>query len=116
LRRVRLGALAEGYEDWFMWMSRTRNMYYEEEWSRRLERAGFAIEKTLRYFSPSALHALEWGHYFGAPCLVPRWLAGRWILAPTRWNLWLTDRLMRRYYQEPPSPEGTYSFYLARRR
>lgn len=115
LRRLGLGAAAKAYADYFMWMSRTRNMLYEPDWAERLRRAGLVVERTERYFSPAALHALEWGHYLGAPCLPPRWLLGRWILAPTRWNLGLTERLTRRYYQEMPSPEGTYSYYLARK-
>jgi SAM-dependent methyltransferase len=116
LRRFRLEVFASAYERWFMWMSRTYNMMYEEDWARKLAPAGFEIERTFRYFSPAALHVLEWGHYFGAPCILPRIVAGRWILAPTRWNLWLTDRLVRRYYQESPSERGTYSFYLVRKR
>jgi len=116
LRGAGLHGLARSYEDYFMWMSRTRNLYYQEGWAERLDAAGLTIERSFHYFSPSALHMLEWGHYFGAPCLLPRWFAGRWILAPTRWNLWLTDRLVRRYYDELPSSDGTYTFYLARRR
>jgi hypothetical protein len=38
---------------------------------------------------------------------------GSWILVPTRWNLWLTDRLIRPYYDEPFSNDGTYTFYIA---
>ncbi|NIM92534.1 MAG: methyltransferase domain-containing protein [Anaerolineales bacterium] len=116
LRGVGLKPLASAYEDWFMWMSRTINLFYEEEWIAQLERAEFQVEETFRYFSPSALRALEWGHYFGVPCVLARWTTGRWILSPTRWNLWLTEKAMRRYYEESPSDDGTYSFYLARRR
>jgi SAM-dependent methyltransferase len=116
LIRLGLHRAARAYADYFMWMSRTRNMMYEAEWTERLARVGLVVERTERYFSPAALHALEWGHYFGAPCLLPRWLLGRWILAPTRWNLRLTERMTRRYYLEMPGPQGTYSYYLARKR
>jgi SAM-dependent methyltransferase len=116
LRRAGLRGLAQRYEDYFMWMSRTRNLYFEDGWATRLEAAGMSIEHSFHYFSPSALHTLEWGHYFGAPCLLPRWLTGRWILVPARWNLRLTDRFVRRYYDELPASNGTYTFYLARRR
>ena len=115
LASLRLRGAARAYQDYFMWMSRTRNLLDESEWSARLERVGLRVERTERYFSPAALHALEWGHYFGAPSLVARWLTGRWIVAPSRWNLWLTERLTRRYYLEMPCPDGTYSFYLARK-
>jgi SAM-dependent methyltransferase len=115
LASLGLRRAARGYQDYFMWMSRTRNMMYEPEWTERLARAGLVVERTARYFSPAALHALEWGHYLGAPSLLARWLTGRWILAPRRWNLWLTERLTRRYYLEMPCPDGTYSYYFARK-
>ncbi|MGD8605455.1 MAG: class I SAM-dependent methyltransferase [Anaerolineales bacterium] len=115
LKRMGLGALGEHYRRWFMVMSRTWNLHDEKGWETLLATAGFRIEKTFRYFSPSALAMLEWGHYFGAPTLLPRKLIHRWIVAPWRWNLWLTDRLVRRYYNESPRDDGTYSFYLARK-
>ena len=113
LNRIRLKRLSRGYREWFMRMSRTWNLLDEEGWGSRFERAGFEVEQSLRYFSPSALRALEWGHYFGAPTLLPRWLTGRWILVPSRWNLLLTEKFTRRYYLEAPSQTGTYTFYLA---
>jgi SAM-dependent methyltransferase len=115
LSRLGLRPLGEAYNDWFMRMSRTKNLFDENEWIEKLAQAGFAVELTQRYFSPAALRMLEWGHYFGGPCLLPRVLTGRWILAPTRWNLWLTERLVRRYYLESPSDDGTYTFYVARK-
>lgn len=111
-----LQGLSKAYEAWFMRVTRTKNLLDEQEWGDRLKRAGMRLEHSLRYFSPAALRTLEWGHYFGSVCLLPRWLTGKWILAPTRWNLWLTDRLVRRYYEEQPSDEGTYTFFLARKR
>jgi SAM-dependent methyltransferase len=115
LSQIGLGSLGERYRQWFMVMSRTWNLHDEQGWEKLLSAAGFEIEKTFRYFSPSALAMLEWGHYFGAPTLLPRKLFKRWIVAPWRWNLWLTDRLVRRYYNESPRDDGTYSFYLARK-
>jgi hypothetical protein len=58
---------------------------------------------------------MEWGHYFGAPCLLTKKLFGRWIIAPTRWNLWLTERLVRPYANNDPLPKGTYTFYVTRK-
>jgi SAM-dependent methyltransferase len=116
LRRLALGRLAVAYEDWFMWISRTRNLLDETTWRKLLEQVGFEVERSQPYFSSRALRVLEWGHYFGAPCLLSRWTMGRWILAPTRWNLWLTEQLVRPYYEELPSDDGTYTFYLARKR
>jgi hypothetical protein len=90
-------------------------MYDPKQWGEKLSRAGLKIERTFDYFAPAALHILEWGHYFGAPCLLPRMLMGRWIIAPHRWNLWLTDLFVRRYYDAEPNDAGTYSYYLARK-
>ncbi len=113
LSRVRLDRLSRGYREWFMRMSRTWNLFDEKGWESLFESAGLEVKQSERYFSPSALRALEWGHYFSAPTLLPRWLTGRWILVPSRWNLLLTEKFTRRYYLEAPSPEGTYTFYLA---
>ncbi len=115
LERMKLSSVANAYRTWFNRMSRTINLFYEEEWERRLNNAGFDLIDTRRYFSPSALRTLEWGHYFGAPCLLIRWLTGRWILVQKKWNLWLTERVVRRYVEEAPKEDGTYNFYLAQR-
>jgi SAM-dependent methyltransferase len=115
LGRLGLNRVAEAYAQWFMRMSRTLHLDDHQGWAHRLHRAGLQIERSFDYFSPAALHALEWGHYFGAPCLLPHWLFGRWILAPYRWNLGLTQRFVRRYYEVTPRADGTYSYYLARR-
>ena len=116
LRRIRLHSLADAYERYFMWMSRTYNLLDEDEWGRLLSRVGLEIEETFRYFPPSSLHALEWGHYFGAPCLIPRRLFGKWILAPQRWNLKWTERLVRQYANPMSCEDGTYSYYRVRKR
>ena len=63
----------------------------------------------------AALRALEWGHYFGLPAAVAHTLTGRWVLAPNRANLALTERLLRRYYDEPLPEKGAYLFFIARK-
>ena len=65
---------------------------------------------------PQAWRQVEWGHYFGAPTLLPHALTGRWILAPGRWNLALTHRFARRYARAEAHPEGTFTFFIARRK
>jgi SAM-dependent methyltransferase len=115
LRRAGLERIAKAYEQWFMCMSRTIHLDDASGWERRLAPSGLYVEQTFNYFSPAALRALEWGHYFGAPCLLPHWLFRRWILAPHRWNLALTLRFVRRYYDVSPRDDGTYSYYLGRR-
>jgi SAM-dependent methyltransferase len=106
---------ARWYERFFLWISRTEHLHDEGGWQAILERSGFEVERTFRYFSPQALRMLELGHYLGLPCLLPRWTTGRWILAPWRWSLWLTERIVRRYYDETPCDKGTYNFYCVRK-
>ena len=55
------------------------------------------------------------GHYFGVPSVLAKKLFDRWIISPARANLWLTERLVRRYYDEPLPPEvrGAYLFFVA---
>ncbi|MBN1265396.1 MAG: class I SAM-dependent methyltransferase [Anaerolineales bacterium] len=116
LRSIGLRTPARWYTDWFMRVTRTVNLLDREEWAKRLADAGFRIEESFHYFSPNALAMLEWGHYFGFPCVLSRLLTGKWILVGKRWNLWFTRRYVQKYYSEPPLDQGTYSFYLARKR
>ncbi|HAY84376.1 MAG TPA: hypothetical protein DCY42_05475 [Chloroflexi bacterium] len=116
LKRMGLQGLAEKYRDWFMRISRTEHADPVEVWQARLEAAGFSLERYWHYFSPQSLHVLEWGHYLGAASLLTMKLFKRWILAPTRWNLWLTEKLIRPYARTEPRPDGTYTFFIARKR
>jgi len=114
--RVGLKAVGDAYRAFFNRISRHHHCDSPQVWQERLERAGFRVERWWHYFSPAALHTLEWGHYFGLPSLVAHFLFRRWILAPTRWNLALTQKLVQPYYNEIPRQEmGAYSFYIARR-
>jgi len=115
LDRIGLRGPAGLYRRFFNRISRHVHCDPPEVWEPRLERAGFKVERWWHYFSPQALHVLEWGHYFGLPSWISRMLLGRWILAPAHWNLdWLYRRLLP-YYQEGPRPDGVYSFYICRR-
>jgi SAM-dependent methyltransferase len=114
--RLGVKPLADAYRKFFNRISRHHHCDSPEVWSERLKRAGFSVEKHWHYFSPEALHVLEWGHYFGLPSLLSQKLFGRWILAPTRWNLALTEALVKKYYLEDRSqPNGSYTFYITRR-
>jgi SAM-dependent methyltransferase len=113
MHRLRLGRIGEVYRDWFRRMSRVHHADEPEVWQDRLEKAGFCLDRWWHYFSPEAMRALEWGHYFGAPSLFTRFLFKKWILVPTRWNLALTDRLVRKHYNPEPHPAGTFTFYIA---
>ena len=115
LRAVGMNRLGQAYEDWFGRMSRTHHADSPDVWEARLERAGFTLERWWHYFSPASLRVLEWGHYFGGPTLLPKKAIGRWVIAPTRWNLWLTERLMRPYAGDEPRPDGAYTFFVARK-
>lgn len=115
LRKFKLERLARVYVDWFGRMSRTYNADAPEVWEGRLNQAGFKLERWWHYFSPAALHTLEWGHFFGLPSLVARKLTGKWIISSTRWNLALTERYIRRYSKAEEIPNGTYSFFIARK-
>lgn len=115
LDRIGLRGLADLYRRFFNRISRHHHCDSPEVWTKRLEAAGFSVERWWHYFSPRATHVLEWGHYFGLPSLVTHFLFRRWNLVPARWNLALTRRLVEPYYNEPRQQEnGSYSFYIVR--
>ena len=115
LSKVGLQSMARAYERFFDRVSRHHHYYSLEEWYVLLEQAGFEVERHRYYFSRRALSALEWWHYFGLPALLSKKITDRWILAPTNANLWLTERILRRYYEEPLPSRGAYLFIVARR-
>jgi len=114
--QIGLRGLGNWYRAFFNRISRHQHCDSPEVWEARLEKAGFRVEHWWHYFSPKALHTLEWGHYFGLPSLITHFLFRRWILVPERWNLALTMNICRPFYEEEPSQEnGAYSFYITRR-
>jgi len=114
--RAGLGYLGQRYRRFFERIARHHHLDPPEVWQARLERAGFNLESWWHYFSPAALRILEWGHWFGLPALASYRLTGRWILAPTYWNLALTRRLVRPYFEEALHREdGVCTFFVARR-
>lgn len=114
-RRLYLGGLAAAYERYFNRISRHHHCDGDDVWQARLEEVGLQVTESFEYFSARALHALDLGHYFGAPSLIAKKLLGRWILAPQRWNLALTERWLRPLYEEELPPVGAYLFVLARK-
>jgi SAM-dependent methyltransferase len=108
--------LGKGYTEWFRRISRVHHADNPDVWEARLERAGFTLERWWHYFSPSAMRVLEWGHYFGVPSVVARVLTGRWIISRTRWNLALTERFVRKYASTEPVDDGTFTFYIAKKK
>jgi SAM-dependent methyltransferase len=114
--RIGLRFLGDLYRGFFNRISRHHHCDSPEVWQARLEKAGFRIERCWHYFSPKALHTLEWGHYFGLPSLVSHFLFRKWILAPVPWNLALIKRMIQSCYTEAAEhPRGAYTFYIARR-
>lgn len=107
--------LGSGYTEWFRKISRVSHADEPDVWQARLQRAGFALERWWHYFSPASMRVLEWGHYFGVPSVVARMLTGKWIIAQTKWNLWLTERYVKSYASPVPLERGTFTFYIARR-
>ncbi|MBL7063554.1 MAG: class I SAM-dependent methyltransferase [Anaerolineae bacterium] len=105
----------EAYRRFFNRISRHYHCDGAEVWERRLEATGLQLVRWWPYFSRRALTALEWGHYLGLPTLVCKKLTGRWILSPTRANLWLTEHLLRPLYKEPLPQEGACLFLVARK-
>jgi SAM-dependent methyltransferase len=116
LNRIGLKPLGTAYRNFFNRISRIAHCDSPEVWIERFENHGFRIEENWDYFPPSALRVLEWGHYFGIPSLVSKMLFGRWILVQKTWNLKVTERIVRRHYdQSYRNADGVYTFFIARR-
>lgn len=115
LKKIGLHSLAGAYTRLFIRISRHVYMLSSKEWEARLEQAGFRLEEHWKYFPPDALRALELGHYFGLPSLIARWLIGRWLIAPARWNLAMTHLAIRKHAASVQHAQGTYTFVIARK-
>ncbi len=115
LEALRLRPLANLYRAFFTRISRHRHLDGMEVWKKRLEQAGFTVERAWDYFPPRALAVLEWGHYFGLPALITRKFFGRWILVPQHWNLALIQRMLQPYANASACADGVYTFYITRR-
>ena len=115
LKQFGLRRPAEAYTRLFIRISRHVNMLSPQEWEDRLKQAGFRLEEYWHYFPAPALRAMELGHYFGLPSLISRWLFGRWLIVPARWNLALTYRAIRKHAASVRHPQGSYTFFVARK-
>lgn len=108
--------LGRGYTEWFRRISRVSHADEPDVWQSRLTKAGFELERWWHYFSPASMRVLEWGHYFGLPSAFARLLTGKWIIAPTKWNLWLTEQYVKGYASPESLENGTFTFYIAKKR
>jgi SAM-dependent methyltransferase len=114
--KMGLKRLGNGYRRFFDRIARHSHLDAPEVWINRLGQAGFEVDRWWNYFSPQALHVMEWGHYFGLPALLCHKLTGRWVLVGTPWNLALTRRIVQPIYDEPLElEEGVCTFYVTRR-
>jgi len=114
---LRLRFLGDLYRRFFNRISRHHHCDDPSTWRQRLEGAGFELVDCWDYFSPRALHVLEWGHYFGLPSLLSRLLWGRWIVAPWKWSLFFTRLITLKAYNEASiQAEGVYTFYITRKK
>jgi SAM-dependent methyltransferase len=112
-RALRLERLAQAYERYFNRISRHHHCDPPEVWQERLAATDMRLVDQFAYFSARATGALDLGHYLGAPSLIAKRLFGRWILAPYRWNLALTESCLRPLYEEPLPDTGAYLFFVA---
>ncbi len=116
LTRMGMRSLSNAYQRFFDRIARHQHLDSPEVWEKRLVDNGFALVKWWHYFSPEALHMMEWGHLFGLPSLFWRKVTGRWNLVESPWNFTLTRKLVERYYNEAsPNPQGVCTFYIARK-
>lgn len=114
--KIKLYPISNLYRKFFNWISRHFHCDSPETWQTRLEKVGFRIDKWWHYFSPQALKALEWGHYFGLPSLVTHFLFRKWIIIPQKWNLSFTYKYLKKFYDEDLNqPKGSYSFYITQK-
>lgn len=113
LKKIKLESIGNLYRKFFNRISRHHHCDSPETWKSRLEKVDFQIDKWWHYFSPKSLHALEWGHYLGLPSLISHFIFRKWILIPTNWNLNLTYRYLKKFYDEPQNQQqGSYTFYI----
>jgi len=113
LEKIGLMRWGEGYSRLFNRISRHAHTDSPAVWKDRLNKAGLELLETWDYFPPAALHILEWGHPLGLPALITKKVLGRWVFVPTRWNLVIPWKMTRKFMDEPKSPDGVCSFFIA---
>lgn len=115
LDRMGLRPLGAAYRAFFNRISRHYHYDSPEGWKARLAAVGLDLLEVRPYLSSRALAAVEWGHYFGLPSLVAKKVTGRWVICARRGNLWLTERLVRYFYEESLPQESGCLFFAAAR-
>ena len=113
--KLRMNGMADRYRRLFNRISRHAHTDGPEQWLLRFAKAGLVVDRWHYYFSKRALHALEIGHLYGLPSWIVHLFAKRWIIAPWRSSLYLTERWLRPLYDEPVPCEGSMLFFEARK-
>ena len=112
---IGLRGAAESYSAFFNLISRHQHCDSRQTWENRLQRIGFRILEQWDYFDANALHRMEAGHALGLPAYVSRRVFGKWIILPTRANLYLAYLISRKVYRQPYCDDGVYSFYITQK-
>ncbi len=119
LSAVGLHGPAAAYGRWFNGISYHYHTYSQQEWTRRLETAGFRVERWTSYLNPRAMAVFDLSHYYGAPTLLSKRLTGRWILWPNKRDYLPWERALERrlagYAEQIAIPNGAYYFFAARK-
>ena len=112
-----LKRLAEHYRSFFNKVSRHFTSESIEQWTIRLNKAGFKVEKAWDIIPVTTFRIIEIGHYLGVPSWIFRNTFGVWNIVRNRANFALLMGWLEKYYVEPaPQPDGVYSFYITRKR
>jgi len=114
--RLGLKGAADWYSRFFNRISRHQHTDSFTVWKKRMDQAGFTVDRHWDYFPARALHRMEVGHAMGLPALMSKKLTGRWVLAPSRASLWLPWQIAKDVFYNPISPDGVYSFYITHRK
>lgn len=116
LDRIGLRQVADKYRNFFNRISRHYHPDDASVWQGRLENAGFKVEEQWNYFTPESLKILEWGHLLGIPNWVNKQIFDKWVLYPDFcYNRSIYRWIYKHYALEQESPEGAYTFFIARK-
>jgi len=114
--KIRLPFAATLYRNFFNAISRHYHPDPGDRWMGRLKRVGFNIISNWNYFPKKSLRILEWGHYFGLPNLINKFMFGRWILFKNSWYVALIHRwLHTEFIKDQKAQTGAYTFIIAKK-
>jgi SAM-dependent methyltransferase len=115
LRAVGLHRWAERYGRWWNRRAAHHHLDSSEVWHRRLELAGMTVEFESNYLSPAATRAFELSHYYAASSFVWRRIVRHRPAGLANVQASFAYRWLRRHAEEPPSSDGSGTFFVARK-